>query len=40
MTEKSEGWWSEDVEMLIDIRKTCRKLRETRKRRVGKVTLS
>ena len=41
VTERSEGWWSEDVERLIVIRKvTCRKLREARKRRVGVVTLS
>ena len=41
VTERSEGWWSEDVERLIAIRKmTCRKLREARKRRVGMVTLS
>ena len=41
VTERLEGWWSEDVERLIVIRKlTCRKLREPRQRRVGVVTLS
>ena len=40
VTDRSEGWWSEDVERLIVIRKmTCRKLREARHRRVGVVTL-
>ena len=39
--ERPEGWWSEDVERLIAIRKmTCRKLRKAKKRRVGEVTLS
>ena len=41
VTERSEGWLSEDVDRLIVIREiTCRKLREARKRRVGEVTLS
>ena len=35
-TERSEGWWSEDVGWLIVIIKkmTCRKLGEARKRRL------
>ena len=33
VTERSEVWWSEDVERLIVIKNTtCRKLREARKR--------
>ena len=41
VTERSGGWWSEDVERLIVIRKmTCRKLREARKRRVGELQKS
>ena len=32
-TERSEGWWSDEVERLIDARKVaCRKLRGARKR--------
>ena len=38
VTERSEEWWSEDVERLIVIRKmTCRKLREARKKRWGRL---
>ena len=41
VTERSEGWWSENVERLVVIKKmTCRKLREVRKRRLGVVTLN
>ena len=33
MTERSEGWWSDEVERLIDARKVaCSKLRGARKR--------
>ena len=41
VTERSGGWWLENVERLIVIRKmTCRKLRIAWKRRVGEATLS
>ena len=40
MVERSEGWWSDEVERLIDARKVaCRKLRGARKRGEEEGTL-